>query len=178
MTDSARRILVASCIAALPWSGSAAPAWAAASSGRIVGSVTSASGRPAAGWDVLLVNASGDLVASAATSPGGTYEIAGLPPGAYRVGVRDLQGNVGAIAGPAARVAGSGAVRQDIRLVGGAPRLAPAAYGARADSWWDRQTRNQKIFTVVGIVVGVAALWAIVDHVTDDDQDEAPASPF
>lgn len=177
MTRRLRRFVAGSCIALWLAPFDALTARAADSGGQISGIVTAPAGHPASEWDVLLVNRNGDLVASAAMAPSGAYELRGVPPGRYRLGVRDRAGNLSPVAGPDAVIATGVPIRQDVRLVASSsPRLAPAAYGARANSWWDRQTRNQKIFTIVGIVVGAAAVWAIYDAVTDDD--ETPASPY
>ena len=179
MTSRLRRFVGAACIAVCmgPFDGLTRRAAAAESGGQINGIVTARAGRPASGWDVLLVSLDGDLVAHAATTRSGAYEFKGVPPGRYRLGVRDSTGKVGPVAGPDAVIATGVRVRQDVRLVASsAPRLSPAAYGARESSWWDRQTENQKAFFVVGIVAGGAALLAILDDVTNDN--ESPASPY
>lgn len=174
MTTRLRRFVAGLCITACAASLSTLPAGAGSPGGAIDGILLATGGEPASGWEVLLLNPEGDLVARSATTTAGSYEFTGLPAGRYRLGLRDEAGNVAPVAAPATVLATGACVRQDVRL---APttgaRIAPAVYGARADSWWSRQTRNQKILTVVGIVVGAGAVWAIYDAVTND---EKPAS--
>lgn len=173
MRASARRFVAAAGVLAMAMSASAVSIEAAATGG-MAGRIVAVDGAPAAGYEVVLLDGAGDLVATAATSRSGGYAFEGVARGSYRLGVRDPQGRLAPVLGASTRVIEGASTRHDVRLSQGAgPRLAPAVYGS--DSWWNRQTRNQKIFWVVGIAVGAAAVWAVVDSQTDD---EAPASGF
>jgi hypothetical protein len=166
-----RKLLAAACIAAC-----AMPAAAASLDGRIL----APDGSPAARHDVLLLTGEGELVASATTSEAGEYGFGPLADGSYRLGVRDPEGTISPVLGPETRIAGDERVRRDVRLVEGTGvRFAPAAYGPRSNTWWSRQTRNQKIFYSIGFVVGGIGLFLLADELLgDDDEDETPASPY
>lgn len=168
-----RRSIAAACVFGIGIS----PLLADPRAGRVDGRILAPDGSAAAQHEVLLLTGAGDLVASATTAGSGDYAFERVEPGAYRLGIREPEGGLIPVVGPPARVAAGERVRRDVRLSQSAGvRLAPAVQVPGSGGWWSRQTRNQKVFFVVGIVVGGVAALAAVNSALDDD--EAPASPF
>jgi len=180
MLETVRRPLAAWTCAVLLASLSFSPCAAAAPAGGVIlGSVTAPGGVPAAGWGVLLLSPEGDLVARAAVSPRGEYRFDQVSPGRYALAAQDSEGRFAPVAGAPTTVTGAAATRRDIRLVptqGDGGALAQTVFGPRGESWWSRQTRNQKIWTVVGIALGTGVVLAVVNNLLDDD--ETPASAY
>ena len=175
MKSNLRRLTAATSVAAIFLCFPPPSLVAAAGGGRLEGRVLDPDGRPATAYAVLLVDTQGERVAEAATSGEGRYVFAEVLPGEYRLAVADREGRLAPVLGPPARLAPAASVRRDVKLVRneGPARLAPGAYGVRPDSWWARQTRNQKIFTLVAIGVGTAIIVALLAN----DNEEKKASP-
>ena len=142
--------------------------------GRLEGRVRRQDGRPAAGYGVVLVDPKGDTAARAGTSKEGAFLFAALPAGAYNIEVVDATGDVAPVTGPATAVPAGSTVRRDLKLVGvdGNGPFARRTFGPNADSWWDRRTHSQKILTIVGIAVGAGVVLAVVNNLSDDDEDD------
>jgi len=179
MMERIRRPVAAWSAAALlvllgsPPSPAASPA-----GGLIEGSLTAPDGKPASGWRIVLLSPEGDLVARRMVSPRGTYRFDDVPAGPYALAAEDREGRLAPVVGPPARVASGRATRRDVRLVpgDGGSHLAQTVFGPRGDSWWSRQTRNQKILAIAGIAVGAGIVLAVVQNLTEDD--EKPASGY
>jgi len=147
--------------------------------GRVTGQVLPAREASPAGLEVLLLDESWDLVARARTGATGAYEFDAVKPGKYRMGVADHEGRLAPVVGPPTEVAagGSAVVRIALNPTSSAVQLAPGAYGPAANSWWDRQTRTQKIVWTSAFVVGGGLVtWGVLE-LLDDDDEEQPASP-
>ncbi len=159
-------------LSAFPPATAASPA-----AGSLEGSLIAPDGRPASGWAILLLSTDGDLVSRRTISPRGTYRFDDVPPGSYALAAENGEGRLAPVAGPPASVASGSATRRDVRLVPGqGPSVqGQAVFGPRGDSWWSRQTRNQKILALVGIAVGAGIVLAVVNNLTDD---ETPASGY
>ena len=147
--------------------------------GRLTGVVLAPNDGPASGYDVLLLDDGWDLVARTSANVDGSYAFENVEPGTYRMGVADRDGRLAPVVGPAAKVEFGGTSVVQIRVMESehGVRLAPAAYGPKANSWWDRQTRNQKIFWWSALAVGTGAvIWGVSQLLEDDT--ETPASPY
>lgn len=182
MNRNVRRALALALISAWMF-GFAAPAvdaqMVAAAGGRLTGVVTGAGNHPGAGYQVMLLNEGWDLVARTSTAADGSYAFDGVGAGSYRLGVADPAGHLAPVAGTRARVepGGNSVVRIRVTDAERGVRLAPASYGPKANSWWDRQTRGQKIFWISAAAVGAGAVaWGVSELLKDDD--ETPASPY
>lgn len=173
-----RRVLTALLAAMVAVASAPDPAWAAVG-GALTGRLAIAEGALASGNAMLLLDHAGDLVARTRVAEDGSYRFASLAPGAYRLAVEDATGRLAPVLGPETEVRSGSTTERVVRLLrtSGEGHLAPAQFGPKADSWWSRQTRNQKIFTLVGLVVGAGAVYAAIDAISDDDDDETPASP-
>ncbi len=169
------RILAAILASAVVVAGPPIPA-SAGDNGALEGRLVVGDGTFAAGNVMLLLDRSGDLVARTGVAENGAYRFASLAPGSYRLAVEDAAGRLAPVLGPGAEVRSGSTAQRVVKLVrdSGDGRLAPALIGPKSDSWWARQTRNQKIFALVGLVVGAGVIFTAVDAVTDD---ETPASP-
>jgi hypothetical protein len=146
--------------------------------GELEGRVFETNGRPAAGYGVVLVREDGAEAARVETSSQGSFRIGSVPAGTYRMEVVDIGGTVAPVGGGATVTPGA-AVRRDVHIVRdtGSVALAQTGFGPKSDSWWARRTKPEKVWTVVGIVLGAGAVVAIVNNLSDDDDDEAQASP-
>lgn len=92
----------------------------------VVGSVTTVNGQPIVHAQVLVLNASGKVVASGITQTDGTYSVTNLPPGDYTVKLAGVTGSGPAAAGGSqveAQLQGAG---QTINWVVGANGMALA----------------------------------------------------
>lgn len=150
-----------------------APAWPASAGARLEGRILDVAGRPASGYRVLLLDAAGgEIASSAGTTPEGFYSFARVPPGSYGLGIEGPGGLLAAVTGPPATLNDGASVRRDVRLVRLDGRVLPAlGMYPGSGGWWSRQTRNQKIWIVAGIVVGAGIIAAVLGN------DEKKASP-
>lgn len=92
----------------------------------VVGSVTTINGQPIVNAQVVVLNASGKVVASGITRADGTYSVTNLPPGDYTVKLAGVTGSGPAAAGGSqveAQLQGAG---QTINWVVGANGMALA----------------------------------------------------
>lgn len=178
MTKTLRSLSASAALAGVLLAASPAVAGLEDGTGRIEGRLRRPDGRPAAGYAIVLVDREGGTAGRTGTSPEGAYLFGSVPSGAYHMEVVDRQGRITPVAGPPASVARGGTLRQDLKLVhtDGTGVFARETFGPKADSWWSRRTRDQKIWTVASIAVGAGVLLAVANNLGDDD-DEAQASP-
>jgi len=131
------------------------PVGAAQHDTRLEGLVLGFDGRPAEGFQVHLIDDSGNDRARAAVDAGGTYELAGVEPGSYSFAVETPDGRFAAVDAPALKVRSGHLVRRDLKLIDRDPadpaNLAQPAYGFGA--WWAGLPAGAKVWTVVAIVV-------------------------
>lgn len=159
------------CIAAVAVLLLIAPAFGAAPAalgGRLLG----VDGLPAPGFEVVLVSTAGEELLVAGTDPEGTFLFEDLEPGRYEIGIRSPQGDATPVlADPTELGHGERAVRE-IRLqaVEASVNLAPARGGVGV--WWAGLRRSQKIWTVVGSLVGIGLVYGAIGE--DDHQVVSP----
>jgi hypothetical protein len=151
---------------------SCAPAFSASATpgGRIEGRLLDPSGRPAAGYEVVLVEADGEPVASAATTREGLYTFGDVAAGRYAMGIRNPEGALAPVAAEPVAVAGGQLVRRDVALVrSNAQQVGDAAVDYGLGTWWVSRTSAEKTWTVVGMVGGLVLLFFLLEDDDDDD---------
>ena len=131
-------------------------------------------GRPATGYQVHLIDDSGNVLRSSSTTDDGLYSFKDLAAGEYSLGIEEPFGAVAPVAGPPVKVADRQLVRRDVKLMEADPsavdRTLEANYGLR--SWWTSTSDAGKAWAVVGVV-----LFGVLIYRALDDDDEPEASP-
>ena len=140
-----------------------APVLSSASGGRIEGLVLDADGRPAAAYEVVLVEPSGHAVATSVIAADGLYSFKDLAAGRYAMGIQRPDGAVAPVAAEPVSLEAGQLVRRDITLMeADAEQVSRAAAHYQVDVWWVSRTRGEKIWTVVGIIGGLGLLWYLL----------------
>lgn len=145
--------------------------------GGMTGRLLGVDGRPAAGFQVVLVSADGQPADKTGTDYQGAYSFDQVSPGEYGIGIISPEGDVSPVlAAPTPVTAGEVVVR-DIRLLtaGDSPvLLAPASGGLGV--WWAGLSPGAKVWTVMGTLVGIGLVYGATQD--DDNRSETPVTPF
>jgi len=135
------------------------------------GIVVGLDGRPAAGYEVHLIDPAGNPAATSTTGADGQYGFSDVPAGEYGLAVENAAGGVAPVLGPPVRLGRGELARRDLKLLQGDPATQPAfSANYSAGQWWASLSPAAKAWTVVAIVVVVGVTAQLL---TDDD-----ASPF
>lgn len=137
--------------------------------GRVEGLVVGPDGRPAEGFDVLLIDDGGEVVERSAADAEGQYRFARVAAGDYGLAITSPEGQAAPVLAPATRVAAGELVRRDIRLVPSTSPVAfaPAASGGGAGTWWAGLPAGAKVGIAFG---GLVVLAVLIDAVTTDEE--------
>ena len=162
-------VLLAFSLVSLPTSAAPAPA-------RIEGLVVDPGGTPAAGYEVVLVEPSGQAVAAATTDPRGLYSFRDVADGSYAMGLRDPRGEIAPVIAEPVNVAPGALVRRDIALRAVDPAIADqAAINYGLGEWWVSRTKTEKTIVVAGFVGGLVLIYFLLED--DDETKASPSSP-
>lgn len=142
---------------------------AAGDPGRVEGIVVGPDGRPAEGFDVLLIDDGGQVVERSAANADGQYRFATVREGEYDLAIASPEGQATPVLADGTRVRSGELVRRDIRLVPStsAVAFAPAASGGGAGAWWAGLPAGAKVGIAVG---GLVVLAVLIDAVTQDEE--------
>ena len=145
--------------------------------GGMTGHLVGVDGRPAAGFQIVLVSAEGKSVDQTGTDSGGAYSFDQVSPGEYGIGIISPDGDVSPVLAAPTPVPSGEVVVRDIRLMtaGDSPvRLAPASGGLGV--WWAGLSPGAKVWTVMGTLVGIGLIYGATKD--DDGFSEPPVTPF
>ena len=137
--------------------------------GRVEGLIVGPDGRPAVGFDVLLIDDTGDVVEHVAADADGQYRFKRVDAGAYDLALQSPEGHAAPVLAPATNVHAGELVRRDIRLVPSTTPVsfAPAGSGGGAGTWWAGLPAGAKVGIAIG---GLVVLAVLVETVTDSEE--------
>ena len=168
---AARRAAAGALTALLLASSSGSPLAAEVLPASIHGVLLGPDGKPATDHAMVLIDDRGATAGRATTRPDGRYELRGIAPGSFHLGVVLPNGQVAPVRAPALLLEPGAQARRDVRLVRTAQveQTAPASGGG---GFWSGATGVGKTWIVAGGVTALIILAAAIDD------DEVPASPF
>ncbi len=144
--------------------------------GTVEGILLGVDGRPAEGFQVLLISGAGEPVSVSSLDREGTYRFDQVAPGEYGLGVRSPEG----LAAPALLApfqVQERTVRRDLRLrrAVSSVEISPAAGGVGI--WWAGLSPAAKVWTVTGGLVAAGLAYSLIDDDTPRANGEGPATP-
>ena len=141
---------------------------AQAAGARLEGYVVGTDGRGVSGYQVHLIDGTGQGVQKATTSEKGVYRFRDLPAGAYSLGIESPEGKVAPVAAPPTELASAELARRDIKLVEASreQREAVAKQNADFGLWWAGLSPPAKAWAVVAVFVVLGVTFAALDDET------------
>lgn len=139
---------------------------------RLEGLLVGVDGKPAAGYNVLLIGEEGEVLDRTEAAGDGIYRFSNLASGSYSLGLETPDGLAAPVMNGPTDVKSGQLVRMDIKLMrqdavsADDSKKKPA--GIRI--WWAGLSRTAKTWTLVGVSVATVIIINALD-------DEDPASP-
>ena len=145
---------------------------------RLEGQVLGFDGRPATGYRVHLIDATGEDFVRAAVDAEGAYRMRRVPAGRYDLALETPDGRYAVVEGSGVKVREGQLVRRDLKLLERDP-AAPTSLAASSTgfgTWWAGLDNGARAWTIVAmVVVGGITLEALSSDETSQSETLPPS---